>query len=165
MNNIQLLGFTLHWQDRTSTSGKARDGALCIFENNSWCKKSYSKEVSRFCSPDVKYLIIICRPHYLRREFSSTFFVAIYLPPQTDACTKTALNKLNMAMSKQENAHPETALLVAGDLNLFYLTSTSNINVQPEGKKTLDHLYFTHRHIFKALPYHHLANLTITLPS
>jgi hypothetical protein len=39
-----------------------------------------SKEVSRFCSPEVEYLMISCRPHYL--------------PPQTDAGTKTALNVL-----------------------------------------------------------------------
>jgi hypothetical protein len=29
----------------------------------------------------------------------------------------TALNKLYKAISKQENAHPELALLVAGDFN------------------------------------------------
>jgi hypothetical protein len=39
--------------------------------------------------------------------------VAVYLPPQTDAGTNTALNELYKAISKQENAHPEVALLVA----------------------------------------------------
>ena len=78
--------------------------------------KSNIKEVSRFCSPEVEYLIISCRPHYLPREFSSIFFVAVYLLPQTDAGTKTALNELYPAISKQENAHPEVALLVAGTL-------------------------------------------------
>ena len=48
---------------------------------------------------------------------------AIYLPPQTDAGTKTALNELYRAISKQENAHPEAALLVAGDLNAGKLKS------------------------------------------
>jgi hypothetical protein len=43
--------------------------------------------------------------------------VAIYLAPQTDAGTKTALNELYKAISKQENAHPKAALLVAGDFN------------------------------------------------
>ena len=47
-------------------------------------------------------------------EFSSIFFVAVYLPTQTDAGTKTAPNELYMAISKQENSHPEAALLVAG---------------------------------------------------
>ena len=59
--------------------------------------------------------MISCRPHYLPRKFSSVFFVPVYIPPQTDAGTKTALNELYTAISKQENAHPEAALLVAGD--------------------------------------------------
>ena len=82
-----------------------------------------SKEVSRFCSPEVEYLMISCRPHYLPREYSSIFFVAVYLPPQTDAGTKTALNKLYTAISKQENDHPEAVLIVAGDFNAGKLIS------------------------------------------
>ena len=67
--------------------------------------------------------MISCRPHYPPREFSSILFVAIYLPPQTDAGTKTALNQLYKAISKEENAHPEVALLVAGDFNAGKLKS------------------------------------------
>ena len=92
-----------------------------MFVNNSWCTKS--KEVSRFWSSEAEYLMISCRPHYLPREFSSIFFVSVYLQPQTDAGTKTTLNELSMAISKQKNAHPETALLVAGDFNAGKLTS------------------------------------------
>ena len=39
------------------------------------------------------------------------------------------------------------------NLNQFYQISTSMLNVQPEGKKTLDHLYSTHREEYKALPH------------
>ena len=39
---------------------------------------------------------------------------AVYIAPQTDAGTKTSLNELYTAISKQENAHPEAVLLVAG---------------------------------------------------
>ena len=81
-------------------------------------------------------------------EFSSVFLVADYIPPQADAGTKTTLNELYSAISIQENAHPEAALLVAGDFNagklLFYQISTNMLHVQQEGKKTLDHLYSTH---------------------
>ena len=67
--------------------------------------------------------MINCRPHYLPREFSSVLFVAVYLPPQSKAGTKTALNQLYKAISKEENAHPEAALLVAGHFNAGKLKS------------------------------------------
>ena len=70
-----------------------------------------------FYSPEVEYLTTNCRQHYLLREFPSVFFIAVYFTPQTDAGTKPALNELYRAISKQENAHPEAALLVAGELN------------------------------------------------
>ena len=57
------------------------------------------------------------------REFSVILFVAVYLPPQTDAGTKTALSQLYMEISKQETTHPEAALLVAGDFNSGKLKS------------------------------------------
>ena len=81
----------------------------------------------------AEYLMINCRPHYLPREFSSILFVAVYLPPQTDAGTKTTLNELYKAISKQENAHPEAALLVVGDVNAGkQISFTSMSHVQPE---------------------------------
>ena len=64
-----------------------------------------SKEVSRFCPPEVEYIVINCRPHYLSREFSAKLFVAVYLPPQTDAGSKTALSQLYKEISKQEITH------------------------------------------------------------
>ena len=67
--------------------------------------------------------MISCRPHYLPREFSSVFHVAVYIPPQSEAGTKTALNELYSAISKQENADPEAALRVAGDFNAGKLKS------------------------------------------
>ena len=39
-----------------------------------------------------------------------------------------------------------------GNLNQFYQISINMLNVQPEGKKILDHLYSTHRDAHKALP-------------
>jgi hypothetical protein len=102
MDDIQPAGFSVHLQDRTIATGKTRGGGLCLFVNNSWCAKSNIKEVSRFFSPKIEYLMISCRPQYLPREFSSIFFVAVYLPPQTPAGTKTALNELYKAISKQK---------------------------------------------------------------
>lgn len=85
IKNIELAGYTLYWQDRTAASGKTRGGDLCIYVNNSWC--TISKEVSKFSSPEVEYLMISCRPHYLPRDFSSVFFVAVYIPPQIEVET------------------------------------------------------------------------------
>ena len=84
--NIQMARFSLHLQDRTAMSGKMGGAGVCLFVNNSWCAMSNIKE--------VEYLMISCRPNYLPIEFSSIFFVAAYLPPQTYAGTKTTLNEL-----------------------------------------------------------------------
>ena len=94
--------------------------------------------------------MIRCIPHYLPREFSIIFFVDVYLPPQTDAGTKTVLNELYTAISKQEIAHQEVALLVAGDFNAEKLKSGlphfyQHVKCATRGKKTLDHLYSTHK--------------------
>jgi hypothetical protein len=101
--------------------------------------------------------MISCRPHYLPRELSSILFVAVYLPPLNEACTKTALNQLYKAIRKEENAHPEKALLVAGDFNAGKLKSVlpnfyQHVTCATRGKKILDHLYSTHRDAYKTLP-------------
>ena len=122
-------------------SGKTRGGCVCLFGNNNWCTISNIKEVLRFCSPEVEYLMIICRPHYLPREFSSISFVAIYLPPQTDVGTKTVLNKLYKDISKQDNVHLEAVPLVAGDFNAGKLKSVlpdfyQHVECATRGKKS-----------------------------
>ena len=102
--------------------------------------------------------MINCRPHYLPREFSIILFVAVYLPPQTDAGTKTAISQLYKEISKQETTHPEAALLVARDFNAGKLKSVlpnlyQHVNkCATRGKTILDHLYSTHRDGYKVLP-------------
>ena len=113
--------------------------------------------IQRNCSPEVEYLIISCRPHHLRRVFSSILFVAVYLPPHTNASTKTRLNKMYKAISKQENAHPEAVLLVARDCNagkqICFISFLPACHMcSQRGKKPLEHLYSTHRDTYKALP-------------
>jgi hypothetical protein len=67
--------------------------------------------------------MISCRPHYLPREFSSVLFVVVYIPLQSEVGTKIALNELYSAISKQENALPEVALLLTGAFNAGKLKS------------------------------------------
>jgi hypothetical protein len=60
-------------------------------------------------------------------------------------------------MSKQENAHPEAALLVAGEFNAGKLKSVlpnfyQHVKCATRGETILDHLYSTHRDGYKALP-------------
>ena len=91
------------------------------------------------------------------REFSAIVFMAVYLPPQTDAGTKTALSQLYKEISKQETTHPEVALLVAGDFNAEKLKTVlpnfhQHVKCATRGKIILDHLYSTHRDVNKALP-------------
>jgi endonuclease/exonuclease/phosphatase (EEP) superfamily protein YafD len=100
--------------------------------------------------------MISCRPHFLLREFSSIFFIAVSLPAQTDAGTKKALNDLYGSISKQENAHPEATLLLAGDFNAGKLLSVlphfyHHVKCVTRGEKTLDHLYSKQRNTYKAL--------------
>ena len=159
MENKQLAGFSVHCQDRTAASGKTMGGGLCLFVNNNWCTKSNFKEVSRFCSPEIEYLMISCGPHYLTRNFSSIFFIVVYLRQQTDAGTKTALNLLYKAISKEENALPSVCkqLLVArefiaGKLKSIFTHFYQHVTSATRGKKTLDHLFSTHRDAYKALP-------------
>jgi hypothetical protein len=83
--------------------------------------------------------------------------VAVYLPPQTDAGTKTALSQLYKEISKQETTHPEVALLVAGDFNAGKLKSVlpnlyQHVKCATRRKKIIDHLYSTHRDAYQALP-------------
>ena len=43
------------------------------------------------------------------------FFIAVYLPPQTDAGTKAALVELYKVISKQENTHSEAVLFTVNE--------------------------------------------------
>ena len=106
------------------------------------------------------FLVIYCdklQAKYLPRDFSAILSVAVYLPPQSEAGTKTALNQLYKAISKEDNAHPEAALLVAGDFNADKLKSVlpnfyQQVTCATRGKKILDHLNSTQRDAKKAFP-------------
>uniref|UniRef100_A0A4W5KCZ6 Voltage-gated delayed rectifier potassium channel KCNH4 n=1 Tax=Hucho hucho TaxID=62062 RepID=A0A4W5KCZ6_9TELE len=67
------------------------------------------------------------------------------------------VSDLYRAISKQENATPEAALLVAGDFTAGKLKSIlthfyQHVTCAIRGEKTLHHLYSTHRDAYKALP-------------
>ena len=83
--------------------------------------------------------------------------MAVYLPPQTDAGTKTTLSQLYKEISKQETTHPEAALLVAGGFNAGKLKTVlpnfyQHVKCITRWKIILDPLYSTHREAYKAHP-------------
>jgi hypothetical protein len=67
---------------------------------------------------------------HLPREYLY-FFVAVYIPPQSEAGKKATLNDLYSTISKQENVHLEASLLVAGKFNAGKLKSVSPKNSGP----------------------------------
>ena len=67
MDNIELADFYVFQQDKAATSGKRRSRGVSLFVNNCWSAMSNINEVLRYCSPEVEYLMISCRPHDLPR--------------------------------------------------------------------------------------------------
>lgn len=153
---IQLPGFSVHRADRSQDlTGKSRGGGVCFMINNSWCDYANVHPVKSFCSPDLEYLMIKCRPFWLPREFTAVIITAVYIPPQAD--TDRALRELYSAISSEETAHPEAAFITAGDFNKGNLKKVSpklhqHIHFNTRGDRLLDHCYTSFRDAYKALP-------------
>lgn len=90
-------------------------GCVCFYINIRWGADSSVVTVSSYCSPDLEYLMVKCRPFYLPREFSSVIVTVSYILPQAN--TALALNDLYKSLNKQETAHPEAGLIVSSDFN------------------------------------------------
>ena len=68
---VQPPVFFKHCTDRNKhLAGKKKDGGVCLMINKSWCDHNNIQELKSFCSPDLEFLTIKCRSHYLPREFS-----------------------------------------------------------------------------------------------
>uniref|UniRef100_A0AAZ3Q1D7 Fish virus induced TRIM protein n=1 Tax=Oncorhynchus tshawytscha TaxID=74940 RepID=A0AAZ3Q1D7_ONCTS len=129
-------------------------GGVCLMANVTWCDERNIQELKSFCSPDLEFLTIKCRPHYLPREFSSIIITAVYIP---QADTSMALNELYLTLCKLETIYPEAAFIVAGDFNKANLKTRlpkfyQHIDCATRGGKTLDHCYSNFRDAYKALP-------------
>ena len=110
---IELAGRTVYRADRTADSGKDKGGGVCIYVCNSWCNTT--DIVETFCSPDLEFITVKCRPFYLPREFTVVFLTAVYIPPQANA--KLALASLHDAIQQLINNHPDGVFIIAGDFN------------------------------------------------
>ena len=90
--------------------------------------------------------------------------ILINVKYQNDAGTKTALNKLYRTISKQENAHPEAALLVDGDFNAGKLKSYQHVTCATRGEKNSKSPLLHKERCIQSSPLPSIsANMTITL--
>ncbi len=113
---IELTGFSVHRSDRTKElTGKSRGGGVCFYINNSWCNERNIHSIKSFCSPDLEFHMLLCRPFWLPREFTAIIITAVYIPPQAN--TDQALKELYGNISEQETANPDAAFVVTGDFN------------------------------------------------
>ncbi len=113
---IELTGFSVHRSDRTKElTGKSRGGGVCFYINNSWCDERNIHSIKSFCSPDLEFHMLLCRPFWLPREFTAIIITAVYIPPQAN--TDQALKELYRNISEQETVHPDAAFVVTGDFN------------------------------------------------
>ncbi len=79
---VELTGFSVHCSDRTKElTGKSRGGGVCFYINNSWCNERNIHSIKSFCSPDLEFHTLLCRPFWLPREFTAIIITAVYIPP------------------------------------------------------------------------------------
>ncbi len=80
---IELTGFSVHRSDRTKElTWKSRGGGVCFYINNSWCNERNIHSIKSFCSPDLEFHTLLCRPFWLSREFTAIIITAVYIPPK-----------------------------------------------------------------------------------
>ncbi|KAI4893078.1 hypothetical protein NFI96_011541 [Prochilodus magdalenae] len=155
---FQLAGWQLFQADRNQLSGKARGGGLCVYINKGWCTNCVV--VNALCSEATEQLTVKCRPHYLPREFTAVFVIAVYIAP--DANANNALKELHDNISSLQNKHPEAFYVVAGDFNHVNLTNIlprfyQHIDIPTRGNNTLDRVYTNIRDAYRAAPHPHLG--------
>ncbi len=153
---IELTGFSVHRSDRTEElTGKSRGGGVCFYINNSWCNERNIHSIKSFCSPDLEFHTLLCRPFWLPREFTAIIITAVYIPPQAN--TDQALKELYRIISEQESAHPDAAFVVTGDFNKANFRTIApkyfqHVTINTRGDRTLDHCYSPFRDAYKSLP-------------
>ncbi len=153
---IELMGFSVHRSDRTKElTGKSRGGGICFFINNSWCDGRNLHSIKSFCSPDLEFHMLLCRPFWLPREFTVIIITAVYIPLQAN--TDQALKELYGNISEQETAYPDAAFIVTGDFNKANFRTIApkyfqHITINTRGDRALDHCYSPFRDAYKSLP-------------
>ncbi len=153
---IELTGFSGHCSDRAKElTGKSRGGGVCFYINNSWCNERNLHSIKSFCSPDLEFHMLLCRPFWLPREFTAIIITAVYIPPQAN--TNQALKELYGNISEQETTHPDAAFIITGDFNKANFRTIApkyfqHVTINTRGDRILDHCYTSFRDAYKSLP-------------
>ncbi len=131
---------------------------VCFYINNSWCDERNIHSI-KFCSPDLEFHMLLCRPFWLPREFTAIIFTAVYTPPPPPPQTNTdqTLKELYGNISEQETVHPDAAFVVTGDFNKANFRTIApkyfqHITINSPGDHVLDHCYSPFRDAYKSLP-------------
>ncbi len=96
---IELTGFSVHRSDRTKElTGKSRGGGVCFYINNLWCDERNIHSIKSFCSPDLEFHTLLCRPFWLPREFTAIIITAVYITPQATLVAKLQTLGLNRSL-------------------------------------------------------------------
>ncbi len=152
--------------ERKSSQGKAEAGVFASTINNSWCNERNIHSIKSFCSPDLEFHTLLCRPFWLPREFTAIIITAGYIPPQAN--TDQALKELYRNISEQETTHPDAAFVITGDFNKANFRTIApkyfqHVTINTRGDRTLDHCYSPSGTHTSPSPAHLSAN-RITLP-
>ncbi len=123
-----------------------------------YTNKSRNKWNKSFCSPDLEFHTLLCRPFWLPREFTAIIITAVYIPPPPpQANTDQALRELYGNISEQETAHPDAAFIITGDFNKANFRTIApkyfqHVTINTRGDRILDHCYTSFRDAYKSLP-------------
>ncbi len=140
--------------ERKSSQGKTEVGAsFSISTTRGVMKGTYT--IKSFCSPNLEFHMLLCRPFWLPREFTAIITTAVYIPPQAN--TDQALKELYKNISEQETAHPDAVFVVRGDFNKANFRTIApkyfqHITINTCGDCVLDHCYSPFRDAYKSLP-------------
>ena len=151
---FQINGQLPFRADCNQLSEKVQGGRLCIYVNKGWCTNF--TVVSSHCFKVVEHLTAKCQPHYLLREFTAVFVMAVYIPPGANA--NEALKELQNNINSLQSKHPEAFYVVAENFNHVNLTDTlpsfyQHVTLPTRGNKMLDRVYTNKRDAFRAIPH------------
>eukprot|EP00061_Rhincodon_typus_P009111 g32337.t1 len=85
----------------------------CFLINISW--RSDVAILVGYCSPDIEYLILKCRPYYLPCQFTCTILTVVYAPLHAEV--KSEFDVVYNATNTLRTEYPKALFSVAGDFN------------------------------------------------